>query len=939
VLRFGVARRWGGAGDERRFARLCLARSGSRTYTRFVLLPRTSGALTPGSSPLRLGPYELLALIGRGGMGEVYRARDTRLTRTVAIKVLAPTLSDSVQARSRFELEARAIASLSHPNVCTVHDVGTERGVHFIVMEYLDGESLASRLQRGPLPFNELLLRGIEIVSGLEHAHAAGIVHRDVKPANIMLTRTGAKLLDFGLAALRPSLFEQDTVTDRTATGAGQMMGTLQYMAPEQVQGRESDARTDLFACGLVLYEMATGRKAFDEPASAAIITAILKGEPLSIREIQPTYSADLDWAIRRCLSRNPQERWQTAADLAAVLRWIHKDGDARKETRRLGGVVPQRTWRRRAAVAAGAAAVVVATWVVASRWHAVPGAVEPPLRATIPLVADAIVGDDGTPGLALSPDGRRLVYAAAVKGSSGLYVRRLDRLDATLVPGTEGAANPFFSADGGSVGFFAAGKLKTVALDGSSPRIVCDAPRGRGGSWETPNTIVFAPSSDMPLYRVAAAGGGAEAITTLSQHPRERSHRWPEVLPGGRAVLYTAGNSTDNNFSDAAIMVQSLVNPKDRHMVVSGAAHARYAAGHLLYLAGHALVAAPFDTERLELAGDPRPVVDTLSISRYVGAAQFAVSREGSLVYLPPGGGGAQSALTWVNRDGTVTSVGGIRGFFTSVRLSPDGRRAALNVNDGDADVRVYDLLDGTFSRVTYSLDFEGNPVWTPDGTRIAFASERGPGVQMFWKRWDDPRGAPGALAQSKEQDEALAPGEYARIPHSWSANGEYLAFTEYHPDTRHDIWILPMAPGSRPYSIVTTPFQDSQPVFSPDGKWVAYQSNESGEDEVYARPFQRIAARIQISTSGGIFPRWARNGELFYWQKGRMMAVTVRPAGNTLAIGAPRVLFEMDSLSNVPSYDVAADGQRFLMLRPDYSQYPKNVVLVHQWPAEMNR
>jgi Tol biopolymer transport system component len=888
---------------------------------------------------MRLGPYELLSLIGRGGMGEVYRARDTRLTRTVAIKVLPPDLGDSAQARSRFELEARAIASLSHPSVCIVHDVGSERGLHFIVMEYLDGESLASRLERGPLPLSELLQRAVEIVSGLEHAHAAGVVHRDVKPANIMLTRGGAKLLDFGLAALRPSLFEQDTLTERSTTGAGQMMGTLQYMAPEQVQGRDGDARTDLFACGLVLYEMATGRKAFDAPATDAVIMAILKGEPLSIRDVEPAYSADLDWTIRRCLARNPQERWQSAADLGAVLRWIQKRGDAGPDRGRAHTAVQQRPWQRRAALAAGVAALLAATWFVASRWPAVPLPEAHAVRATIPLVADAIVGDDGTPGLALSPDGRRLAYAAEVKGTSGLYVRRLDRLDATLVPGTEGAAGPFFSADGGAIGFFAGGKLKTVSLDGSSPRIICDAPRGRGGSWDTPGTIVFAPSSDTALFRVDAGGGRVEPVTTLSQHPRERSHRWPDVLPGGRAVLFTSGNPTDNNFSDAAVVVQSLIDPNVQHVVISGAAHARYAAGHLVYLAGHALVAVPFDVERLAVTGDPRVVVDSLSMSRYVGAAQFAVSREGSLVYLPPGGGGAQSSLTWVNRDGTMTPIGGMRGFFTSVRLSPDGRRAALNVNDGDADVRVYDLLDGTFSRVTYSLDFEGNPVWTPDGTRIAFASERGPGVQMFWKRWDDPRGAPGALAQSKAQDEALAPGQHARIPHAWSADGAYLAFTENHPDTRRDIWIQPAAAGARPYPIVTTPFQDSQPVFSPDATWIAYQSNESGADEVYARPLQRLADRIQISTAGGLLPRWANNGELFYWHKGKMVAVAVTPSAGRLTVGSPRVLFEMDDRSGVPSYDVAPDGQRFLLMRPDYSQYPKHLVLVHQWPAEMHR
>ena len=894
-----------------------------------------SASLTPSPSPSRLGPYELLSLLGRGGMGEVYRARDTRLTRIVAIKVLPAALSDSVQARSRFQREARAIASLSHPNVCVVHDVGNESGLQFIVMEYLDGESLSARLHRGPLPLNDLLVRAIEIVSGLEHAHAAGIVHRDVKPANIMLTKSGAKLLDFGLAGLRPSLLERETVTDPALTHVGQMMGTLQYMAPEQVEGKESDARTDLFACGLVLYEMATGRKAFDAPNSSAIIAAIMTGEPLSVRDVQPTCSASLDWAIRRCLERNPQDRWQTATDLRAALQWFQSETGGVAKVAQAGAAVSRRSLGAGVLAVCGIA-LMLGTWFLSSRWHAVPATGTQAVRSTIPLVPDAIIGGDGTPGLALSPDGRRLAYAAEVKGTSGLYVRRLDRLDSTLVAGTEGASSPFFSADGGSVGFFADGKLKTVSLDGSSPRVICDAPRGRGGSWETPNTIVFAASSDTPLFRVDAGGGRPEAITTLSERPRERSHRWPEVLPGGRAVVFTAGNPTDNNFSDAEIVVQSLVEPKERRVLVSGAAHARYAAGHLVYLSGHSLVAAPFDAQRLHVTGAPSSVVDGLSTSIYVGAAQFAVSRQGSLIYLPPGGSGPQTSLAWVSRDGGVTSIAGIRGLFTGVRLSPDGRRAALNVNEGDADVRVYDLLRGTSSRITYSAQFEGNPVWTPDGARIAFASERGPGVQMYWKRWDDPRGAPGALAQAGGQDEPLAPGEYSRIPHAWSADSRYLAFTENHPDTRRDIWILPMAPGAKTRAVVTTPFEDSQPAFSPDGKWLAYQSNESGDDEVYARPLERSVDRMQISVAGGTAPRWAANGELFYWHHGAMVAVALTSTGETLTVGPQKPLFDV---AQVPSYDVTSDGQRLLMLRPDYAQSPRQLVLVHQWTAEMRR
>ena len=699
-------------------------------------------------------------------------------------------------------------------------------------------------------------------------------------------------------------------------------------MAPEQLDGRQTDPRTDIFACGLVLYEMATGHKAVSGEGTTAIATAILTGSPASICEVIAECPADLDWAIRRCLARDPSERWQSAADLSAVLRW--SQGRPTGVGHAPPVVATRRSWTQGVVLAAALALAIASGGLFAWRWR---GSDAPPartLRATIPLVTAGILGSDGQPAVALSADGRRLVYTAAVNSTSSLYLRVLDRLESTPLAGTEGAAAPFFSADGNSVGFFAGRKLKRVSFDGTPPIVICDAPRGRGGTWDSTDTIVFAPTTDGPLFRVNATGGRAEPITSLGQNPRERSHRWPELLPGGRTVLYTSGNPTDTTLSDNRIVAQSLDNSADRRVLLENASFARYSAGHLIYLSGNSLVASRFDPDAVQIIGAPFTVVDVVSSSRYIGAAQMTVSRQGTLVYLPPGGGGTSMTLAWVNREGTATPIAGVKGLLTSIRLSPDGRRVAFSSNEGDADVYVYDLTRQALKRITFAPVFEGNPVWTRDGTRIVYASERGPAVQMFWKRWDDPRGAPGALAQRPAEDEALAPGEYARIPHAWSPDGRLLAFTENHPESRRDIWLMPAAADAKSFPLVVSPFEDNNPTFSPDGQWLAYGSNESGGDEIYARRIEGNSARIQISPAGGAAPRWAANGDLFYWFGGKMFVVPVRPTPNTLEIGSHKELFATGAL---PFYDVTADGQQLLMLQPGEGTYPRELVVVDNW------
>ena len=899
-----------------------------RPYTRFMSGPERLDDSSAGGLS-QLGRYELVSLIGRGGMGDVYRGHDTRLNRTVAIKVLTRDLAHSDAARRRFQREAQAIAALNHRHVCAVYDVGHADGIDFLVMEYVDGESLAERLTRGAVALEEVVSRAIEILDALAHAHAAGIVHRDIKPSNILLTKSGAKLLDFGIAALRRNLRDAEMSADTSPTTPGQVFGTLRYMAPEQLQGQETDARTDIFACGLVLYEMATGHKGVAGEGTTTIATAILTGSPASICDVVAECPADVDWAIRRCLARDPAERWQSAADLSAVLQWTQRRPTGAGHA--LPVVATRSSWTRGLLLFA---ALVLAVGLGGLIGRRSPGADDPAgraFRATIPVTA-GIVGTDGQPAVALSPDGRRLVYVAAVNSTTSLYLRLLDRLDSTPLPGTEGAAAPFFSADGRSVGFFAERKLKRVSFDGTPPIVICDAPRGRGGAWGSSDTIVFAATTDGPLFRVSAMGGRPEPIT--SPNPRERSHRWPELLPGGRTVLYTSGNPTDTTLSDNQIVAQPVDKSAPRRLLLENASYARYSAGHLIYLSGNSLLAVRFDPEAIQIIGAPFVVVDVVSSSRYIGAAQMTVSRQGTLVYLPAGGGGTSMTLAWVNRDGAATPITAVKGLLTSVRLSPDGRRLAFGSSEGDADVHVYDLTRNSLKRITFAPVFEGTPVWTRDGTRIVYASDRGAAVQMFWKRWDDPRGAPGALAQQPPEDEALAPGEYARIPHAWSPDGRLLAFTENHPESRRDIWLMPA--GGRSFPLVVSPFEDNHPTFSPDGQWLAYVSNESGGDEIYARRIEGNSAPIQISRAGGSVPRWAANGDLFYWSAGKMFVLPVRPTLNTLAIGRPKELFAVSAL---PFYDVTADGQHLVMLQPAGEAYPRELVLVDNWARVSGR
>jgi serine/threonine protein kinase/Tol biopolymer transport system component len=885
-------------------------------------------AIVPGR---RLGPYEILSAIGAGGMGEVYRARDTRLNRVVAIKVLPAHLADKPDVRERFEREARTVASLNHPHICTLFDIGQQDGIDYLVMEYLEGETLAQRLLKGSLPIQQVLQYAIEISDALDKAHRKGVTHRDLKPGNIMLTKTGTKLLDFGLAKLRQeaapaniSLSKAPTADAITAHGA--IVGTLQYMAPEQLEGREADARMDVFAFGVVVYEMATGKKAFEGKSQASLIAAILEREPPAMSSLQPMTPPALDRVVRKCLRKDPDERWQSARDVTDELKWIAEAGsqvtlastEATKHKQRLG--------RRELIIGAGtllsgAAIASVATWSLK------PTPSQPVTRTVINLPpGQQLAGLENGPAVAFSPDGTRLVYIARQGGSQQLYLRAMDSPEATPIPGTEGGVNPFFSPDGLWVGFFAGGTLKKVSVGGGLALSLGVASNPAGASWGSQGIIAFAPTTISVLQQVSDAGGAPQPLTHLKGG--EITHHWPEYLPGGKALLFaTSGNAA--SWANPVVAVQPI-GTGERRDLVEGATSPSYApSGHLVYARVGSLMAVPFDPQRLTLTGAAIPVVEGVLQSPATGAAQYSFSSTGSLVYVSGGVQAPERKLVWVNRNGAEELLAAEAHAYVVPRLSPDGRGLAVSITDKEAQIWQYNFSRETLTRMT----FEGNnnlvPVWTPDGKRIAFNSASN---SILWQ-----------LADGSGGPERLTTGEYLRAPSSWSPDGQLLAFFEVNPVTQRDIWVLQMR-DRKVQPFLRTQFDEAVPRFSPDGHWLAYISNESGRYEVYVQPYPGPGGKWQISTDGGTEPVWNPNGrELFYRSGDKMMVVDISTQSGFVA-GKSRMLFERRyERASFPSsnYDVSPDGQRFLMIKSveQAETVPTQINVVLNWFEELKR
>ncbi len=875
----------------------------------------------------RLGPYEILSAIGAGGMGEVYKARDTRLDRTVAIKVLPTHLASRAELRERFEREAKTIASLNHPHICTLYDTGHQDDVDFLVMEYLEGETLAQRLQKGALPIQQVLQYAIEIADALDKAHRKGITHRDLKPGNIMLTKSGTKLLDFGLAKLTQDaasstpLSQLPTAND-AITAQGTILGTLQYMAPEQLEGKEADARTDIFAFGAVVYEMATGKKAFAGKSQASVIGAIMSSEPPPISSLQPMTPPALDRVVKKCLAKEREDRWQSAKDLTDELQWIAASSEAAKSAT-LEPKLPGKIWQRPMLLAI--AGVAIAALVGAAIWKFKPAPPQPVTRTVISLPPDQRLAALDEPVVALSPDGSNLGYVAIRGGIQQIFLRALESLEARPMPGTEGGYGLFFSPDGQWLGFFQGGALKKVSVSGGAAVTLSTAGgSARGATWDSKGTIIFAPATATSLSQVSKEGGVSKPLTSLNQG--EATQRWPEVLPGGKAVLYASGAI---GAAGLKIIAQPIEGGKGQDLAQGGTSPQYARSGHLLFVQGATLMAVPFDPARLEIRGSAVPVVEGVAHATD-GAAQYSVSDAGSLVYVSGGVTSVQRKLVWVTRNGTEQVLGAPAQTYGYPRLSPDGRRVAVETED---QIWLYDLTRDTLTRFTFEGTANQSPVWTPDGKRIAFYSNKEGPANIWWQ-----------LADGSGGLERLTTTQYPQVPRSWSPDGQLLTFHENNPTTKKDIWVLRLS-DRKAEPFLRTPFNEGGPVFSPDGHWIAYISDESGRPEIYVQPYPGPGGKWQISTEGGNEPAWNHNGrELFYRSGNKMMAVDVTTQP-TFSAGKPKVLFEGQYVAVSPgltgtAFDVSSDGQRFLMVKEtEASMSATQINVVLNWFEELKR
>jgi eukaryotic-like serine/threonine-protein kinase len=886
----------------------------------------------PLTSGTKLGPYEIQSLLGAGGMGEVYRAKDTRLDRTVAVKILPQGIAETPEVRQRFDREARAVSSLNHPHICALYDVGHQEGIDYLVMEFIEGETLAARIEKGPLPTADLLRYASQIAEALDKAHRQGIVHRDLKPGNVMLTKSGAKLLDFGLAKggeiLQGDIASSPTVS-HALTAKGMIIGTMQYMSPEQLEGKEADIRSDIFSFGAMLYEMATGKKAFEAKSHASLIAAILKEDPRPMRDVQPMTPPLLEHVVKSCLAKDPDERPQSAHDLKLDLDWV-------RESSGISGIgklgvesAPARSNKTVAKLLAGAVALLAAAVVVLLLcW---------PQKSHLERLEFSIPLQDESSHLAISPDGKMVAFDSPdeTSGSNMLSVQRVGSLGVSFLPGTEGASYPFWSPDDASVAFFADGKLKKIAASGGIPQVLTSATSGRGGSWGRQGVIIYAPQSSGCLWKINADGSGVAALTDkYFDTSKEASHRWPLFLPDGEHFLFLSAsftNAPDDKYS--GIYMGSL-SGKEKKMVFLAHSSLGYANGYLFFMdEKRSLRAIPMDISKGTTSGESQFIADQVGFqpSTYWGA--FTVAENGTIVYNPTVGA-SLSVLTWYDRAGKEIGHVGDIGVIANPALSPDDSRATIDVVDAKAtkvNIWLDDLKHGTSSRFTFDPAEDSGTSWSRDGTLVAYRSLQTDFTHIYVKQAQGLQPAKSIFVfEGVHQTDDM-------VPNSWTLDGRQILCTWQLATGGSQLVLVPASGGQFvPFSAAGAGevINESDGQISPDGKWMAYASHESGDWEIYVTTFPTATGKWQVSRDGGTEPRWRGDGkEIFYIGAGSTFTSVPVNTEGSFSTGNPKPLFRTQlraevSSTDLFSYDVTKDGQRFLVNR--YAK-PSQVAPIH--------
>ncbi|MDZ4722466.1 MAG: protein kinase [candidate division Zixibacteria bacterium] len=877
---------------------------------------------------LKLGRYEILAPVGAGGMGEVYKAKDSRLDRIVAIKVLPPGVANNPDLRMRLEREAKAISSLNHPNICTLFDAGHENGIDYLVMEYIEGLTLSAKLQSGPMALPELLQIASQIADALDKAHRQGLVHRDLKPANIMLTKSGAKLLDFGLAKLQQEGVITGTsgITRTTPlTGEGAIVGTLQYMAPEQLETKETDARSDIFAFGAVVYEMATGKRAFSGKSQASLIAAIMDREPEPISIAAPLLPPGLDRLVRKCLQKDPDNRWQSARDMADELRWIAQSGSQAGVSAQVAG---RRKFRFRLAWLVASVASIAAIALGVMHFTQVE-----PERIVRRFSIETSGSGVNMTWPQISPDGKMLAFTKSDSTGSQIWIRPMNSLEAYPLAGTADALRPFWSPDSKYLAYFTGSQLKKIPASGGMAQLICES-NGADGCWGKSGVILFDANVGDSIYQVPASGGTATLATEFSKNRSELIHAWPFFLPDGKHFLYIA--QVDTNIllgSNFMLCVGSLDRTLNKDLMKVSTRIEYSPAGYILHAQDGNIIAQPFDADKLELSGEPFPIAENVQTLNHM--AHFSVSDNGTLVYKPVGSTD-KNLLVWFDRTGQAIDTVGRPGPYTDISVSPDGKKVAYGLINAETQKRsiwVYDLLRDVPTRLTFGDVDDIWPIWSPDGTHIAYASNVNGKYEIFAK-----------LANGLGEPKKLLTTKGNIGPSDWSADGKTIVASFNSSDW--DIWLV-SADGSGKYEELTsTPSNENKSKLSPNGRYIAYQSNESSNNDVYVRELGGSGGKWQISSGGGWVPMWRSDGEeLFYRTPGQdVMAVAVDIKSQSFEPGLPKKLFRQD-LGGIPDImlqyrsAISPDGQKFLMNVSSTHSATQSIMVILDWDAEIGK